>query len=880
MFPTTTAERGHRSGGGLRLPRYATPLVFCLLLLTLFPGCGGCWNWRPWRAKTLEELEKEREEAAKREEEKKKRKEDFVPGPVVAYPYLSHLIEFDGRRPKGKDLEQSILSEINCLYKPGHWTGVTFAAKANNFDFVGDLEIGVLHQDGSPMALPGMPFTWTGWRSIALPKGQTKVCDATIFIPAPGADARLDCAIHGKNQGHRVFGIPAPYHNLMRMPAYQYHLVVLAHWSQRYSYLKATDSVRSPLNVTMNNPERAYYRVTLLEPGRQQIPLPGQSLFWTSIAYLFWDEVEPDQLRPDQQEALLDWLHWGGQLIISGPGTLEALGNSFLGPYLPVTAKGARTIAAADLAELNGPKWTVAPPGRASRKLNPARPWSGVRWEKHPQAEFLPHTGELIAERRVGRGRIVVSAFPLHGAELTGWPGFDGLLNACLLRRPPRAFRRDAEDQIQSLWADDRSGEFQLDARRVCNLRYFTRDSGRMFVKPKEAGMLTAIADATNAQAPGGVYGYQSATMSEVEPVYGSDVASWTDFNAVANAARESLQNAARIEIPGRSFVVWVVAGYLLVLVPLNWLVFRALGRVEWAWVAAPIIALACTAVVIHLAQLDIGFLRSLTELAVVETHGGYQRAHVTRYAAMYTSLSTRYTLRMDDPGGQMQPFPTVDDPARLRMLTGQTPSKLQYTYGKDVSLRGLEVSSNSTGLVHAEQMLDLGGSIFLTETPAGGFQVANRTGLTLQGAGVVRKAPDGTLQTAWIGTLEPEATAFLRYRPRPTAAKNQSVWETDRGALMESMQVEGKPRLNLGRLFYLAEAPDDLAPGEVRLVAWASAHLPGMEIEPAAPQSQRLALVIVHLRPGDLPEPKPDVQSRLVVDPNRPRILTPEGPQ
>lgn len=873
MVRVMSTQRGSQCGGGPVFPRYAVYLVFCLLLLTVFPGCGGCWSWRPWRSKTLEELEKEREEIAKREEEKKKRKEDFVPGPVVAYPYVSRLIEFEGPRPKNRDLEQSLLSEINCLYKPGHWTGVTFAAKANNFDFVGDLEIGVLNQDGGPMLLPGMPFSWTGWRTIALPKGQAKVCDAAVFIPSPGANARLDCAIHAKNRGHRVFGVPAPYHNLMRMPAYQYHLVVLAQWSQRYSYLKGADSVRSPLDVTINNPERAYYRVTLLEPGRQ-VPLPGQSLFWTSIAYLFWDEVAPELLRPDQQEALLDWLHWGGQLIISGPGTLDSLGNSFLGSYLPATAKGTRPIAAADLTELNGPLWSVGVPGRAARKLNPARPWTGIRWQKHPEAEFLPHTGDLLVERRVGRGRIVVSAFPLHGAELTGWPGFDGFLNACLLRRPPRVFR-DNQGQIQTLWADDRGGELQLDARRVCNLRYFTRDSGRTFVQPKEAGTMIGPAPPADPTVRGNVY--SPVPMVEVEPVYGSDVASWTDFNAVANAARESLQNAARIEIPGPSFVVWVVAGYLLVLVPLNWLVFRALGRVEWAWVAAPIIALACTLLVIHLAQLDIGFLRSLTELAVVETHGGYQRAHVTRYAAMYTSLSTRYTLRMEDPGGQMQPFPTVDDPAKLRMLVGQTPAKLQYTYGKDVSLRGLEVSSNSTGLVHAEQMLDLGGSISLTETPAGGFQVANRTGLTLQGTGVVRKDGEGNVQTAWIGAMGPEATAFLRYRPRPAVAKGQSVWETERATLMAGLQAEGKPRLDLSRLFGLAESPDDLASGEVRLVAWVDAHLPGLEIQPVAPQKQQVALVIVHLRPGNLAPPKPDAQSRIAVDPNRPRILTPE---
>ena len=39
---------------------------------------------------------------------------------------------------------------------------------------------------------------------------------------------------------------------------------------------------------------------------------------------------------------MLDWLHWGGQLIISGPESLEALRDSFLADYLP--AESERTL--------------------------------------------------------------------------------------------------------------------------------------------------------------------------------------------------------------------------------------------------------------------------------------------------------------------------------------------------------------------------------------------------------------------------------------------------------------------------------------------------------------------------------------------------------
>ena len=89
--------------------------------------------------------------------------------------------------------------------------------------------------------------------------------------------------------------------------------------------------------------------------------------------------------------------------------------------------------------------------------------------------------------------------------------------------------------------------------------------------------------------------------------------------------------------------MVWVVAGYLILLVPVNWLLFRLLGRVEWAWVAAPVIAVACSLLVIHLAQLDIGFVRRKP----IWSSSRPRRIprYVTRYSAVYSSLSTTYQM-------------------------------------------------------------------------------------------------------------------------------------------------------------------------------------------------------------------------------------------
>ena len=101
-------------------------------------------------------------------------------------------------------------------------------------------------------------------------------------------------------------------------------------------------------------PTRSFIESCSCRRGRR-VALPDNPLTWTSTAYVLWDEVDPgDPLSPEQKKALVDWIHWGGQLIINGPNSFDLLKGSFLEPYLPATNGGTRKIAADDpaIAEL------------------------------------------------------------------------------------------------------------------------------------------------------------------------------------------------------------------------------------------------------------------------------------------------------------------------------------------------------------------------------------------------------------------------------------------------------------------------------------------------------------------------------------------------
>ena len=153
----------------------------------------------------------------------------------------------------------------------------------------------------------------------------------------------------------------------------------------------------------------------------------------------------------------MDWLHWGGQLIVSGPDSLDrSKARSWSRTCRPPTAGHARSrpTTSARRAECG---WTISTrvdPGRAAE----AEPRRGRRSSSTfaPRPAPLPGTGELFAERRVGRGRIVVSAMQLGERDLINWRiGFQSLFNACLLRRPPREYRKGYFGDVTLAWADE-----------------------------------------------------------------------------------------------------------------------------------------------------------------------------------------------------------------------------------------------------------------------------------------------------------------------------------------------------------------------------------------------------------------------------------------
>jgi hypothetical protein len=484
-------------------------------------------------------------------------------------------------------------------------------------------------------------------------------------------------------------------------------------------------------------------------------------------------------------------------------------------------------------------------------------------------------------ERRVGGGRIVVTAFPLTDVRIRQWKNFDGFFNNVLLRRPARQFSNDEFNSLRVSWVDRRLSSMTLEPRLGSTLRYFTRDIGypaderrpttayQQVPTPDEVPDVPGIPSnlpptvrrammARMGQFPSETPPDTTGTHPNLDDWHfagyhaspQSGVAAWSDYGAASDAARNALTEAAGIEIPRADFVLKVLAAYLAVLVPLNWLIFRVINRVEWAWIAAPVIAIVGAGAVIRLAQLDIGFARSRTEIAVLEVQANYPRAHLTRYTALYSSLSSTYRLAFAQHTAVALPFASAPGEATRQQISSI--SDVELRQDKDISLAGVQVSSNSTGMVHSEQMFDLGGKLTLVGDDQKGFSVKNTGSLGMFDVGILRKTASGTVESAYLAKLPAQTSAQISFKP----LADNTGWlpEWNKSPVFAGESADEKGRVRLTRLARLAVERLRLMPGDVRLVAWTDEQLAGLAITPHAPQNTTHTLVLAHLVRGDLP--------------------------
>ncbi len=773
--------------------------LFCSLLLCsclLVAGCGGCTEEDPQQTAEQEKSDKEKPD---------KEKENYENKSPVIFPG-NYSDEIRTNRTK-----------------LGHWVTADVRMIANNFNAQGELLARPFNgQAFRPSNVERTNYVMRSVRPVSLPKEEWRNFEISVYLPKNKqlSNTTIDFEYTSNSSGLLQH---ATRFARTSMSPYQQHLVVLTNRPDAYGYVNVLDSVVIPDLTYKNERFPPFYYVVRTKPNEAPIPLPREPLNWTTIAYVVWDDLDPDQLDAGQQQALVDWLYFGGQLILSGPDCLDKLQGSFLAEYLPAKFNGTRNLTSEDLLELNE-HWAVPikniPQQKYALKSDEKSPLLGLNFEPHPEASYVANTGEIAIERMLGRGRVVATSFSLDDAPVVAWPSYQSFFNGCLLRRPARQFGKTANDTLSFQWRGDTT--HIMDPMLATTLRYTSRDLSSDGTSPNFAFGINSMQDEQadvprfgfrdsldNKMSGFDIAGISYQPRSVKQRSLGDDWhyggyqhdeqagnAGWNDDSAISNAARQTLIESAGITPPSRVFVLQMLALYLVVLVPLNWLVFRLLGRVEWAWIAAPVIAIAGALWVAKMASLDIGFVRSNTQVALLEVYQGHPRGHLTQYSALYTSLSTGYELDLDNGSAQSLPFGLPAE--KFKRKETLLPVSMRKTVSS--RLEDFQVQSNTTGLLHTEMMLDLGGA-FKYDDRSSDIRLENKGSVALEDAAIVRRLLDRSLEFVWIGELAPQAVVdglqfkalpFVKGDPKK-ASQLRQVWAENNQSMESPVQAARK---------------------------------------------------------------------------------------
>ena len=786
-------------------------IAAAVLLALLFggiviAGVRGCMTLDPQELAKLEEERKKKEE-----EDKKKKKDDFD----ISFPVI-------------------LPSEPNSpgqYVKPGHWATSTQQMRANYNDLVGESQTFVVDKQGLPYLINQTPFELRTIRPVTLTKGQRKNLENTLFVPMTDQGIYFSSEITERGLGLRI---PKPPVQLSRMPSFQYHFVILAKEPSRYTFVKTIDSVAVPYGGETEfeaRNDQLHYRVDQLSI-QQTIPLSDNPLTWTAIAYIMWDEVDPNLFTPAQQKALVDWLHWGGQLIVNGPDSLDLLKGSFLEEYLPARNAGPRKLEAGDpaFAELNE-HWIVSTRRVPGERLKPTAPWSGIKLELVPDAKnttrALPNTGELLVERQVGRGRIVVSAMQLSERDLINWrSGFESLFNACLLRRPNRVYSDGTGGPVLN-WASNDLRERRLDAKLTTRLRFFARDLG-----VDTSYQFQDVQDEFN----------QTNQFGQPQTI--------REYRAPHERGRprrlERLQRHGQggpqcaTQGRGRRGAQFVVCRSLPGRVPDR---ARAAELAVFPRAATDRMGLDRRAHHRHrrhLGRRAAGATRH--RLRPVAHRNRHPRATARSSAGTPIAVLRTIHVALHDlrPGVPQRDHACRAVPGRENdpMLARMDRVPLNFQRQEAVRLTGLPVSSASTNLVHSEQMFPLDGAIRLGRTKAGGTeQIENLSQFKLQSVAVMKR-PDRS-ENAKNLTWHVDrrvARPVSQSRASHDEANHKCKNPVCRRAEAEE-RLENRMRLDLEPMFQLALNPANMEEGEIRLVARVDEVLPGQTITPSASQ-------------------------------------------
>jgi hypothetical protein len=745
---------------------------------------------------------------------------------------------------------------IGNFHKPSHWYQANHKLKANQQDESLTAKVGIFSQERK--LVPTFPGTspMEFQRSLAIGKDQEKNIALKFYqpdVPVINEDDRtsqttpsyLAVNYSMRGVGTTVFAGEYP---AKLMPGYQYNIVSISVDPARYVFWRGLDCMVWPSQKMMPDERIAPHRMTDLNEDEIASQFPEHLYSMTSISHLVINDASPSRFSTEQQNAILDWLYFGGTIIINGSDAIGGVSSSFLKELSPLNNTIASSITEEEIDRLNE-NWTIKEYTNQIKTASivpftPAKKIPKLEGELAEGASWVNSLNGLVAEKLVGQGRVVMTTFPMTDNTFIRWPSYSSFIHNAILRKPPRdvvfIVENNAPPVADTKYAGKYSGS-ELNPIHSTRLRIWARDLDSSMIS-------TSRVDTKK-----------------------TSLGAWNPQSEILLQARQSLQQSSGITVPKIETIVKLLVGYLIILVPINWLVFRLLGKVELAWVAAPIIAIIGAFVVARGVQLDVGFSRSQTEYGFLECHAGHPRGVLSTYSALYTSLSTNYRATFENENGVVTPMPSPA--AEIGASKRIAATKYDYTFADDAGsgLQSTTVLSNTTGLLQSEETVQLGGNINTKmDVSLQLVVVTSDSTIDLKDFGVLGIDPQGRLVKGWLGSLEKGTAMKCDLKVQEKEDRWFDEWNENvilsRPDVIRSDGINWTSKeigdeLYLGALLEKVSKGYPLAKGEYIAIGWTDNSLSTLNIAPIAKQKKQRNLVLLHLRAGDLPKVSADLK-------------------
>lgn len=323
----------------------------------------------------------------------------------------------------------------------------------------------------------------------------------------------------------------------------------------------------------------------------------------------------------------------------------------------------------------------------------------------------------------------------------------------------------------------------------------------------------------------------------------------------------EAVIRGPSLDAPGTGVIAIFLLVYLVILVPVNYLVLKRLDRKEWAWATIPALVLLFAAGTFGVGYAAKGGSVFVNRAALVETYSGQSQAGVYSEVGLFSPHRASYDIEL--PGNNLVAAVPNPRPYFGGQSSGNTSAMggAQFVETQSgVSLLNTPVNMWAMRAFDSQSTTDLGGAIDGSLSEKNGALVGplvNHTPYALTDCAVCYNgrwqsvgllAPGATLSLPSSASGSgPQPALPLPFEPENAPGNIHGRMQSALGGYFRSLG-QAEPPMNSGSNAHAGFAP---AAGEAVLVGWSRDPKlvgPSPKIDGSSVAENDVSLVIVHV--------------------------------